>query len=218
MAPFSTSATKGIRPEGEKMKKTISLVLILISAFTLFASDTIKIKQKIGGSYNLYLTHNQKSWSSQLTYVSGNKPSLSLGFSPVYTLKKGSLKIKIANYFGFKLDISKNHWPVKEIMNDTFLIPSINKWLLYLRLTTRINRNKDIFLGGREFLEYQISKKYKLRLQTEWSYKNRELISFLGPALEYKITKQLSLTTYLSINTENPDEKFGWVEIKIKFN
>jgi len=73
-------------------------------------------------------------------------------------------------------------------------------------------------LGGREFLEYQISKKYKLRLQTEWSYKNRELISFLGPALEYKITKQLSLTTYLSINTENPDEKFGWVEIKIKFN
>jgi len=128
VAPFSTSATKGIRPEGEKMKKTISLVLILISAFTLFASDTIKIKQKIGGSYNLYLTHNQKSWSSQLTYVSGNKPSLSLGFSPVYTLKKGSLKIKIANYFGFKLDISKNHWPVKEIMNDTFLIPSINKW------------------------------------------------------------------------------------------
>lgn len=202
------------------MKKILVVLTFCLILTSLFSNDVLKIKQKMGSSYNLYWTHNQKNWSSQLVYGSGNKPCLSFSLSPLYSFQGGHLKIKLANYVGLKLDLSNKNWPVKEIMNDSFLIPSINKWDLYLRLTTKINPDKDLSWWSRGFIGYQISPTLNLRIQTEWSYIEKEWTIFLGLAWEYNLTKELSLTTYLAINTNDTKyshKKTGWIEIKKKF-
>ncbi|MCD4705113.1 hypothetical protein K8R66_03495 [bacterium] len=199
------------------MKKILIVLVFCLILSSLFSSDVIKIKQKIGSSYNFYLVHSEKNWATQLVYASGNKPCLLFGVAPLYSFNVDKSKVKLISYFNLKLNVNEKHWPLTEFQNDTFVIISIEKWLLYLRVMTKIDRNENLSWWGREFLEYQVFEDYKLRLQTEWSYKDQEWMQFLGPAMEYKIAKQLSLTIYLGINTSYPYEKSGWIEIKKKF-
>ena len=211
--------------KGGKMKRKISLVFIsltlalMILSSSVFATDVLKVKQKIGKGMVLYHMHNEEYWGTKLLYSQGDKPWLLFGLTPLYSFNIDKLKVKIKAYIDLKLDVGKKHWPLSELESDIFIIPSIDKWLLYLRIRPNINmdnRNR-LFWWGRSYLGYQISKNDNLRLQTEWSYKNQTWIQSIGPSMEYKITDQLSLIIYIGAETDYPHAKTGWIELKKKF-
>jgi hypothetical protein len=192
------------------MKKVTLVLIFCLITISLLSQNIIKIKQKLGSSgYNFYIIHNEESYSTRLLYDS-EKSNLSFGFSPLYHFNIKDLVIKFSNYLDLNLNVDEKNWFLVGFQNDTLIRTSFQKWTLYLKLVSLTNKNiRNFNWKGRQFLAYQIFSSCNLRLQTEWSYKETELTSFLGPALEYGISDDLSLGIFLSANTKNSKDKFG---------
>lgn len=194
------------------------LALIFLVPAIVLGSDSFKVKQKIEEpTYTLYWLHTDRYFGTEVLY--SNSGRLWLGIGPNFAVALGPVKVKISGYTALIADVSKKHWPVRTIELDSFLVPTIGRWTLYVRtaLDVGTNREKATKFWGQDYVGYQLTNKWQIQARSEWKYRDGDLKQSIGLGWSRKMTTNLDFSGYLGCETKKPFAKVGWLEIKSSF-
>jgi len=193
-------------------------LIIFLFPNLVFGAETFKVKQKIEEpTHTLYWLHTDRYFGTEVLY--SNSGRLWLGIGPNLAVVLGPVKVKISGCTALIADVSKRHWPVKQIEFDSFFIPAFEKWTCYVRtaVDVDIDREKDTVFWGQDYVGYQITDNWQIRARSEWKYRNGKLQQSLGFGWSRKLSSDFSFDGYLGCEVEKPNSKVGWLEMKVSF-
>lgn len=197
------------------MKRIILAIMpCLLFINQIYADNTLQIRQLIGEDYLVGYYHNEPWLGTEVIY--NNKPWLLIGAGPRYILKKGENELKLFGYLAFTSNVAKKHWPIEKLEIDSFVVPKIGNWSVYLRTRAGLDladSNSPIY-GGEDYIGYQVAKALQIQLRTEWKCQNRALSQSIGCGWSNKVSTSINFNGYVGVETKRPYSKTGWIELR----